>query len=133
VARPVVLVPDLVSVLVLVEPRTDVSPRVVVREWIELRSRSSIAGSVNQRNLKAPRSAGAVGNAHELIPNFYRCPSFPAGCITRLAALGLAVLPAMAAGLFLLPQRRGQETLRSNRCPSFRPGRYAVFGPDPCA
>jgi hypothetical protein len=34
----VVLVPDLVSDLVLVEPRTDVSPRVVVREWIELRS-----------------------------------------------------------------------------------------------
>src|SRR5205809_8129048 len=29
----VVLVPDLVSDLVLVEPRTDVSPRVVVREW----------------------------------------------------------------------------------------------------
>ena len=33
----VVLVPDLVSVLVLVEPWTD-APRVVVREWIELRS-----------------------------------------------------------------------------------------------
>jgi len=34
----VVLAPDLVSVLVLVEPRTDVSPRVVVRERIEPRS-----------------------------------------------------------------------------------------------
>ena len=31
-----------VSVFVPVEPRTDVPPRVVVREWIELRSRSSI-------------------------------------------------------------------------------------------
>jgi hypothetical protein len=56
---PVVLVPDLLDVspvvllleprtdvsprvVVLLEPRTDVSPRVVVREWIELRSRSSI-------------------------------------------------------------------------------------------
>src|SRR5207248_9283954 len=41
---PVVLVPDLLDVspvVVLLEPRTEVSPRVVVREWIELRSRSS--------------------------------------------------------------------------------------------
>jgi hypothetical protein len=33
-----VLVPTLVLVVVLVEPRTDVSPRVVEREWIERRS-----------------------------------------------------------------------------------------------
>lgn len=44
----VVLAPDLTDVLpvvlpvvVLLEPRTDVSPRVVVPEWTELRSRSS--------------------------------------------------------------------------------------------